>query len=53
LLTNRNLNNAQDYLYFRAEILTVVGLNEKITIPQYHDWWFDNAVEFLGRLLGR
>lgn len=24
---------------------------EKITIDQYHDWWFDNAIEFLGHLL--
>lgn len=25
----------------------------KIVIEQYHDWWFDNAVEFLGYLLGQ
>jgi len=24
-----------------------------IRIEQYHDWWFDNAVEFLGHLLER
>lgn len=24
-----------------------------IQIEQYHDWWFDNAVEFLGHLLER
>jgi len=23
----------------------------KIEIQQYHDWWFDNAIEFLGHLL--
>ncbi|RZN40567.1 MAG: hypothetical protein EFT35_02660 [Methanophagales archaeon ANME-1-THS] len=23
----------------------------KIEIPQYHDWWFDNAIEFLEHLL--
>ncbi|HDS44723.1 MAG TPA: hypothetical protein ENN68_01260 [Methanomicrobia archaeon] len=26
-------------------------MSEKIQIQQYHDWWFDNAVEFLGYLL--
>ena len=25
----------------------------KVKIPMYHDWWFDNAVEFLGHLLER
>jgi hypothetical protein len=26
-------------------------MEEKIKFPQYHDWWFDNALEFLGHLL--
>lgn len=26
-------------------------MENKIKIPQYHDWWFDNALEFLGSLL--
>jgi len=26
---------------------------EMIKIPQYYDWWFDNAIEFLGHLLER
>lgn len=26
-------------------------MDEKIKIEQYHDWWFDNAIEFLGHLL--
>jgi len=26
-------------------------MKEKIKLPQYHDWWFDNALEFLGYLL--
>lgn len=30
----------------RAEVM-----KEKITLTQYHDWWFDNALEFLGSLL--
>jgi len=25
--------------------------NDIIVIPQYYDWWFDNALEFLGYLL--
>ncbi|HDM35690.1 MAG TPA: hypothetical protein ENG09_00350, partial [Candidatus Syntrophoarchaeum butanivorans] len=28
-------------------------MRKKIKIPQYHDWWFDNAIEFLGHLLER
>jgi len=24
-----------------------------IKIPKYYDWWFDNAIEFLGYLLER
>lgn len=26
-------------------------MREKKLIPQYHDWWFDNAIEFLGHLI--
>ena len=25
-------------------------MDKRIKIPQYHDWWFDNALEFLGSL---
>jgi len=25
-------------------------MEDKIKIPQYYDWWFDNALEFLGSL---
>jgi len=26
-------------------------MGDKIKIDQYYDWWFDNALEFLGHLL--
>ena len=33
------------------EYLRVKVRGMEIEIQQYHDWWFDNAIEFLGHLL--